>query len=224
MQTNQDNTAAANDENRRPTLADAAAESDNSLRTAAKWILEGRIELAESYVRTPEEAAAELESLTGQQLDHGTTAAAIATLKERQRRLRRQKRKLLDLMETADEGLYANMGDTLTQLNRQIQDTKIRLEQYNLQRVALAGNRGIFVTHRDATKRGRGTGSRRGAARGMPSEPAHFLSAGQGNPAFFVTDDRRSLSPVSRPSSGQELNRRFRRASRSRDDEGYKLY
>ena len=133
MQTNQAHTAAAaNDENRRPTLADAAAESDNSLRTAAKWILEGRIELAESYVRTPEEAAAELEEETGQQLDHGSTAAAIATLEERQRRLCRQKRKFLDLMETAAEDLYANMGDTLTQLNGQIQYTKTRLEQYQL--------------------------------------------------------------------------------------------
>ena len=137
MQTNQDHTAAPDDdENRRPTAADAAADSDDSIRTAAKWILEGRIELAESYVRTPEEAAAALEKETGQQLDHGNTAAAIATLAERQRRLRRQKRKFLDLMETADEDLYANMGDTLTQINRQIQYTKTRLEQYNLQRKA----------------------------------------------------------------------------------------
>ena len=137
MQTNQDNTAAPDDDkNRRPTLADAAADSDDSIRTAAKWIREGRIELAESYVSTPEEAAAELEQETGQQLDHGSTAAAIATLEERQRRLRRQKRKFLDLMETADEDLYANMGDTLTQLNREIQDTKTQFEQYNLQRKA----------------------------------------------------------------------------------------
>ena len=39
-------------------------------------------------------------------------------------------------METADENLYANMGETRTQLNRQIQDTKTRLEQYNLQHKA----------------------------------------------------------------------------------------
>jgi hypothetical protein len=39
-------------------------------------------------------------------------------------------------METAAEDLYANMGDTLTQLNSQIQDTKIRLKLYNLQRKA----------------------------------------------------------------------------------------
>jgi hypothetical protein len=137
MQTNQDNTAAPDDDkNRRPTLADAAADSDDSIRTAAKWIREGRIELAESYVSTPEEAAAELEQETGQQLDHGSTAAAIATLEERQRRLRRRKRKFLDLMETADEDLYANMGDTLTQLNGQIQYTKTRLEQYHLQHKA----------------------------------------------------------------------------------------
>jgi len=120
----------------RPTAADAAAESDDSILTAAKYILEGRVSLAEMLLRTPEEAAAELEEETGQQLDHGSTAAAIATLEERQRRLCRQKRKFLDLMETAAEDLYANMGDTLTQLNRQIQDTKIRLKQYNLQRKA----------------------------------------------------------------------------------------
>ena len=137
MQTNQAHTAAAaNGENRRPTLADAAAESDDSILTAAKYILEGRVSLAEMLLRTPEEAAAELEEETGQQLDHGSTAAAIATLEERQRRLCRQKRKFLDLMETAAEDLYANMGDTLTQLNSQIQDTKIRLKLYNLQRKA----------------------------------------------------------------------------------------
>jgi hypothetical protein len=126
----------------RPTTADAAAESDDSIRTAAQWILEGiergsiDIALVDAFIRTTEEAALDLEEETGQQLDHGSTAAAIATLEERQQRLRRQKRKFLDLMETADEDMYANMGDTLAQLNRQIQDTKTRLEQYHLQHKA----------------------------------------------------------------------------------------
>ncbi len=126
----------------RPTAADAAAESDDSIRTAAQRILEGiergsvDIALVDAFIRTPEEAALDLEEETGQQLEHGSTAAAIATLEERQRRLLRQKQKFLHLMETADEDLYAYMGDTLTQLNRQIQDTKTRLEQYKLQHKA----------------------------------------------------------------------------------------
>ena len=39
-------------------------------------------------------------------------------------------------METADEDLYADMGNTLTQLNRQIQNTKTRLEEYHVQHKA----------------------------------------------------------------------------------------
>lgn len=55
----------------RPTAADAAAESDDSIRTAAQWILEGiergsvDIALVDAFVRTPEEAAADLESKNG---------------------------------------------------------------------------------------------------------------------------------------------------------------
>ena len=121
-----------------PTLAEAITESDDSLRTAAEHILEGLdlgyldLALVDAIIRTPEEAAADLEAETGQQLDHGSTAAAIATLEERQCRLRCQKRRFLDLMETASDDRYTQMLHTLAGFNRQIKDTKTRLEQYQL--------------------------------------------------------------------------------------------
>ena len=120
----------------RPTAADAAAESDDSILTAAKYILEGRVSLAEMLLRTPEEAAADLESETGQQVDHGSTAAALATLKERQLRLRREKFTLLDAMETADEAAYEALRRHLAELNRQIAETEERITQYTLQQKA----------------------------------------------------------------------------------------
>jgi len=126
----------------RPTAADAAAESDDSIRTAAQWILEGiergsvDIALVDAFIRTPEEAAADLESETGQQVDHGSTAAALATLKERQLRLRREKFTLLDAMETADEAAYEALRRHLAELNRQIAETEERITQYTLQQKA----------------------------------------------------------------------------------------
>jgi hypothetical protein len=126
----------------RPTLAEAITESDDSLCTAAEHILEGLdcgyldLALVDIIIRTPEEAAADLEAETGQQLDHGSTAAAIATLEERQRRLRSHKRWFLDLMETASDDRYTEMLDTLAGFNRQIKDTQTRLEQYRLQHQA----------------------------------------------------------------------------------------
>jgi len=126
----------------RPTLAEAITESDDSLRTAAEHVLDGLdrgyldLDLVDAIIRTPEEAAADLEDETGQQLDHGSTAAAIATLEERQRRLRSHKRWFLDLMETASDDRYTEMLGTLAGFNRQIKDTKTRLEQYQLQHQA----------------------------------------------------------------------------------------
>ena len=51
---------------------------------------------------TPEEAADLLEDERGKLCDHGSTAA-LTTLKERQPRLRRQKRNLLETMEKVDD-------------------------------------------------------------------------------------------------------------------------
>ncbi len=126
----------------RPTLAQAITESDDSLRTAAEHVLDGLdrsdldLDLVDAIIRTPEEAAADLEAETGQQLDHGSTAAAIATLEERQRRLRNHKRWFLDLMETASDDRYTEMLGTLAGFNRQIKDTQTRLVQYRLQHQA----------------------------------------------------------------------------------------
>jgi hypothetical protein len=128
-----------NSQPRRPTVAAAAAFSAESLAFVIALVIEGQ-ELGKDYSKlarmnifTPEQAADILETITGKQMDHGTTAEALTVLKERQQRLRREKRQLLDRMETINEDQYANMDSTLAQLNHDIQDTKTRIEQYNMQ-------------------------------------------------------------------------------------------
>jgi hypothetical protein len=86
---------------------------------------------------TPEEAADLLEVIKGRLCDHATTAAALATLRARQHRLRRAKLELLDTMETAQDAAFEALGCTLAELNRQIAETHQRIAQYILQQKAV---------------------------------------------------------------------------------------
>ena len=79
---------------------------------------------------TPEEAAAMLEDETGKLTDYGTTAAAIAALEERVRRLAQKKKHLLDLM-AANQ--HADYSEGLRFLNTELAAAVQQLAHYRQQ-------------------------------------------------------------------------------------------